>query len=200
MNNIIFDLDGTLVDTNDLHHDSFEWAIQQQIPSFVLTNQLRIELEGIPSLNKLEMLNTIGYKLDVIKAYNDKQIYTDNNLHMITWDAELPDIIREYSKKYTLAICSNARSKFVFTALQLMNLSCFDAVYTANVIPLAMRKPNPYQFVLAMSQLNMNPDTTIIFEDSVPGLKAANSSGAGIVIKVDNSADTKEKLIKLLDA
>ena len=98
------------------------------------------------------MLNTIGYKLDVIKAYNDKQIYTDNNLHMITWDAELPDIIREY------------------------------------------------QFVLAMSQLNMNPDTTIIFEDSVPGLKAANSSGAGIVIKVDNSADTKEKLIKLLDA
>jgi beta-phosphoglucomutase len=198
MKNIIFDLDGTLVDANDLHHDSFEWAVQQQIPDFILSTQLKIDLEGIPSLNKIEMFNNNGYKLDVIKVYNDKQIYTDNNLHMITWDIDLPEVMRESGKKYKLAICSAARSKFVFSALQLMNLSCFDAVYTANIIPLTMRKPNPYQFVMAMSQLNMNPSDTIIFEDSVPGLKAANMSGVGRVIKVDNSTDTKEKLIKLL--
>jgi beta-phosphoglucomutase len=197
-NNIIFDLDGTIVDAKELHHASFEWAIQQQLPDFILTDTLKEELEGIPSLNKLDILNNSGYKLEVERAYYDKQTHTEQHLDLMSWDPELPYLIKEASNVYNMAVCSNARSRFVYSTLNLLGLSCFNAVYSADVIPLIMRKPNPFQFVTAMAQLNMDPAHTIIFEDSIPGLQAANSSGVQCVIAVKDSYDTKEQLKKLL--
>ena len=66
---LIFDLDGTLVDAKELHHASFEWAIQQQKSDFVLTDAIKHELEGIRTLNKVELLNKKGYGLDIQQAY-----------------------------------------------------------------------------------------------------------------------------------
>jgi len=42
-------------------------------------------------------------------------------------------------------------------------------------------KPYPDPYLEAMKRLNVSPDKCVIFEDSPSGLKAASSSGAGIV-------------------
>lgn len=187
---LIFDLDGTLVDAKELHHASFEWAIQQQKSDFVLTNAIKHELEGIPTLNKVELLNKKGYGLDIQQAYEQKQEHTEQHLDMLSWDKYLPNKLQQLSKRYNLALASNARSRFVYQIMSLMDLTNFNVVITADFVPLPLRKPNPYMFVEAMRILQSWPHDTVIFEDSEAGIQAANNAGVSKVEIVENSTHT----------
>jgi len=195
---LIFDIDGTLVEAKQLHHKSFEWAVQQQHPEFTISTELANELEGIPSLNKIEKLQNIGLKLDPARAYRDKQHHTNLHLHMLSWNKNLPKIINELSNTYNIALASNARSQFVYKVISIMELTQVDIILTANFVPINLRKPSPYIFNMAMQLLNAEPEQTTIFEDSEVGLLAARSSRAKNIIKVNNSDDTYNYLEKLL--
>ena len=195
---LIFDLDGTLVDAKELHHASFEWAVQQQCPEFKLTDSFTHLFEGIPTLNKVEWLNANGYTLDMFKVYDDKQKHTDLHMHMLSWHPGLPKLLETLSHTYNLAIVSNARSHFVYSVMALMGITKFDIVITANFASLDKRKPAPYMFDKAINLIGANTDTTTIFEDSETGLRAAHASTAKTVISVSNSTDTYNHLEKLL--
>ena len=43
------------------------------------------------------------------------------------------------------------------------------------------KKPNPEGFIKAMDHFNINPEDTIIFEDSNVGIEAAIRSGANVL-------------------
>jgi len=47
-------------------------------------------------------------------------------------------------------------------------------------------KPNPDIFILTMRRINANPEDTVIFEDSLAGIRAAEKAGAGKIIIVDS--------------
>lgn len=195
---LIFDLDGTLVDAKELHHASFEWAIKQQCPEFVLTENMKVRFEGIPTLNKVELLNNDGYSIESSKAYNDKQKHTELHTHMLSWHPGLPKLLDTLSNTYNLSLVSNARSHFVYSVMSLMNMTKFDIVLTANFASMDKRKPDPYLFNTAIELLNCDPKQTTIFEDSETGLEAARDSMAANIIRVNNSADTYSHLERLL--
>lgn len=194
---IIFDLDGTLVDAKELHHAGFEWAVEQQT-EFVLDESYRVMLEGLPTLNKVERLNSMGFKLDPNLVYLQKQAHTDRNLDCLYWNPEITGLLEQLSERYSLGLASNARSRFVFSVVELMGLHCFDIILTANYAPMHLRKPNPWMFTEVMRLLDSSPKDTIILEDSPTGLSAAEASGAAIVIPVLNSDDTAERIKELL--
>lgn len=195
---LIFDLDGTLVDAKELHHLSFEWAVQQQEDDFVLTSELKEFLEGLPTLNKVEKLNTIGHTLDAMRVYDDKQTHTELHMHMLKWHPGLPKILESLSNRYNLAIVSNARSHFVYAVMALMNITKVDIVLSANFIPMEKRKPDPYGFNKAIMLLGADPEKTTIIEDSPAGIESAKASIAAKVIEVKNSEDTYAYLETLI--
>lgn len=198
MDTLIFDLDGTLIDANTLHRDSFRWAMQQVCPSFQITSEMEDYLEGVPSLNKIEYINnTFKTDIDPSEVYKLKQEYTEKNMHTITSHNEMGSVLYSLSKKYNMVIASNARSRFVYSAISIMGFTNFDLVLTSNFLPIEKRKPNPYIFLEAMKLMNSCPKTTVIFEDSEVGITAANLSGVTKVIHVKNSADTVEKCKQL---
>ncbi len=198
MNTLIFDLDGTLIDANTLHRDSFRWAVQQVCPSFHITIEMEDYLEGVPSLNKIEYINnTFKTGIDSNEVYRLKQEYTEKNMHTISSHNEMGKVLRELSKKYNMVIASNARSRFVYSAIGFMGFTNFDLVLTSNFLPIEKRKPNPYIFLEAMKLIDSCPTKTVIFEDSEVGLTAANLSGAAKVIHVKNSSDTVAKCKEL---
>jgi HAD superfamily hydrolase (TIGR01509 family) len=194
---IIFDLDGTLVDAKELHHAGFEWAVQQQ-KDFILNETYRVMLEGLPTLNKVERLNSMGFNLDPDLVYQQKQSHTNRNLDSLEWNPEIPELLEQLSERYNLGLASNARSRFVFNVVELMGLHCFDIILTANYAPMHLRKPNPWMFTEVMRLLDSAPKDTIILEDSPTGLAAAEASGAAIVIPVLNSNDTANRIKELI--
>lgn len=195
---LIFDLDGTLVDARELHHASFEWALKQQDKDFLLTQELKEKLEGKSSINKVILLNEIGYNFDVMLAYKQKQEHTNLHMHMLKWHPGIPAILDKLSETYNMAIASNARSEFVYGVISLMGITKFDIILSANFAHVDKRKPDPFLFNKAMTLLSADSATTTIFEDSDTGIKAAEDSDAQYIVRVNCSDDTYEHLEKLI--
>ena len=194
----IFDLDGTLIDANQLHRQSFSWAISQ-VDDFDVTLEIEDLLEGVPTLNKVDYINdTYNKSINKNEIYELKQVYTDANLSTLHMNEELIEIMRELSKHKSVSLASNARSKFVFSVLNQFNLNFFDVVLTANYLPIDKRKPNPYIFNEVVRLVGADKMKTCIFEDSEVGLDAAHSAEVDSVVKVIDSSDTLKKLKGLL--
>lgn len=195
---IILDLDGTLIDANTLHRQSFEWAVSQ-VSDFKMTLELEDELEGISTLNKVIHINDIYNKeLPSDEVYKLKQMYTEKNMHTLDMNSDLIDTLKTISGKYSLNLASNARSEFVFSVLNKFNLNMFDIVLTANYVPLELRKPNPYIFKECMRLLSVEPEECMIIEDSLIGVEAGKLSKANEVISVIDPLHTLEVLKKLI--
>ena len=195
---IILDLDGTLIDANLLHRQSFEWAISQ-VSDFKMTLELEDELEGISTLNKVIHINeTYNKEIPLDKVYDLKQVYTEKNMHTLDMNSELITTLQTISGKYSINLASNARSKFVFSVLNKFKLDMFDIVLTANYIPLELRKPNPFIFSECMRLLNVQSEECLVIEDSTIGITAGIQSGAGKVVRVTNPLHTLEILKKLI--
>jgi|TARA_R110002096_G_scaffold238101_1_gene429541 HAD superfamily hydrolase (TIGR01509 family) len=195
---IILDLDGTLIDANLLHRQSFEWAISQ-VSDFKMTLELEDELEGVSTLNKVIHINeTYNKEIPLGKVYDLKQVYTEKNMHTLDMNFELITTLQTISGKYSINLASNARSKFVFSVLNKFKLDMFDIVLTANYIPLELRKPNPFIFNECMRLLNVQPEECLVIEDSTIGITAGIHSGAGKVVRVTSPQHTLEILKKLI--
>ena len=195
---IIVDLDGTLIDANLLHRQSFEWAISQ-VSDFKMTLELEDELEGISTLNKVIHINeTYNKEIPLDKVYHLKQVYTEKNMHTLDMNSELITTLQTISGKYSINLARNARSKFVFSVLNKFKLDMFDIVLTANYIPLELRKPNPFIFSECMRLLNVQSEECLVIEDSTIGITAGIHSGAGKVVRVTSPQHTLEILKKLI--
>jgi len=55
----------------------------------------------------------------------------------------------------------------------------FDAIVNSTMV--SKPKPNPQIFLKAAEKLNSNPADCVVFEDSLAGIKAANSAGMKVV-------------------
>ena len=69
--------------------------------------------------------------------------------------------------------------------------SDFDMIITGEDKRIKSGKPSPDIFLLSAKILGINPQECIIFEDSLNGIKAAISSGAGIVVGLPDNISTK---------
>ena len=81
-----------------------------------------------------------------------------------------------------LAIASSSPHSWVDAhARRLGIFSHFDAVICADDVGVGRIKPNPDLFLLALSQLRVEREAAIVFEDSPNGVSAANRAGIFVV-------------------
>ena len=69
----------------------------------------------------------------------------------------------------------------------------FEVILTADSV--SHSKPNPEIFLKTATELKMNPEKCVIFEDSIFGVKAAKSAGMGCVA-VTTGVYSKQELEK----
>ena len=108
---IIFDLDGVLVDTKQIHYKALNKAfdkckIKHQID---YNDHLKI-FDGLPTTEKLKILNKkkIIPKNKFKKIIEYKNFYTNLEISKTKFDKKVYEIFKSFSKNYKLAIASNA--------------------------------------------------------------------------------------------
>ena len=189
---IIFDLDGVLIETKNIHFNALNAAIKTIAgEKYLISLDEHLKTyDGLKTNQKLELLTkTKGLPVALYKdIWTKKQILTLELLGSVQPKKNITESIKillEQNKK--IACCSNAIRKTVLTILaKLEIIQYFDLILSNEDVVNA--KPHPEMYWLAMSKFNILPEETLIIEDSPHGLLGATRSGAS-VLRVKNSED-----------
>lgn len=173
---ILWDLDGVIVDSGDLHYRSFKIVLEKFGIDFPYSTF--VKAFGRNNDSVLEM--TIGRKPDakMKQDVNDQKEdwYCDNipgNLRLLPG----AEVWLKWFKKNgnPQAIASSAPMRNITLSLDEFQLgNYFDAVVSGNRIE---GKPNPKIFLRAAAALQVPPEDCIVIEDSLAGLQGALSAG-----------------------
>ena len=194
---VLFDLDGVIVDTKEVHYRALNDAIAQVDPKYIITEAEHVaRYDGLKTRTKLNMLSEekgLPYT-DHQNIYDEKQRLTIQRFSEIPTNERMREIFRTLREEgYMVGCCTNCIRRTALVALAKVGvIEYLDVIMTNDDVKNA--KPHPEIYWKAMSMLNCLPEETLIIEDSPQGLLSATRSKAD-VIRVDDSDDvTLEKI------
>lgn len=175
----IFDLDGVIVDTAKYHF--LAWQKLAQELGIEFTPEHNEDLKGVSRVRSLEIILSLG-NIQATQEEKDKWLFDKNELYLsylIDMDQSelLPGIldVLKFLKENNQYIALGSASKNARPILEKTEIMhYFDAIVDGNDVTNA--KPDPEVFLRACQLLFVSPEDSIVFEDSVAGVQAANSA------------------------
>lgn len=171
---LMFDLDGTLVDTSRVNAEAYRCALAEA--GYNLPH--REIAEAIAGRHWSFFLPLLIREDDNAGriATRKKEIYTDM-LNDVPVNGLLADLIMAMSAKFAIAVVTTASRSTVEQLLHLHNLADHvDCIVAGEDV--ADHKPHPLAYELAARILNVTSEECLIFEDSETGLASALAFGA----------------------
>lgn len=177
---IIFDLDGVLVDTKLIHFKSLNLALQKANINYQIDYDMHLKIfDGLPTKAKLLILKK--KKIIKIKQFSKiikiKNYFTNKELKKnIKYNKKIYNIFKFLSKKYKLAVATNAVRKTLEICLKSLKINKFIKYKISNE-DINLPKPNPEIYLRSLIELQTTPRKTLVIEDSPVGIEAASESG-----------------------
>lgn len=194
---IVFDVDGTLADTEETHRQAFNRAFEEFDLDWEWTPALYGDLLAVSGGR--ERIAYYGRDLAARFAHDDEfnryvrevhrvktRVYADmvtaGRVPLRTGIRRVIDDARDAGIK--LAIATSSAFSNLKTLLD-NNLSSdwinwFSSIQTCDSVE--QKKPSPAVYVAVLEELGVAPDRTIAFEDSENGLRSAVAAGLTTVI------------------
>ncbi len=177
---VLFDLDGVLVETADLHYQS--WQLLADELGLPFNREMN---HGFRGVGRMECLDKLLGRYRMEFAIQEKQMLADRkNAHYqrlistMTPDDLAPGAgaLFEQLQNAGIQIAVVSASKNARLVLQLLGIAdCFGTVVDGNDV--ARSKPDPQAFVLAAHRLGVEPRNCVVIEDADAGIRAANAAG-----------------------
>lgn len=198
----IFDLDGTLVQTEALKARSYAKAAVELKPT--LTEEQVIEaFKDVVGLSRKEVSEAImerfglremaGARMTEFKVEKPWQAFAQ--IRMGTYDSLIsnPEILRQHLCPYNVGLLKWARQNGYPTGLgtqshrpqtlrilDILNIKDdFDFIATREDVE--KPKPDPEIYLLLANELQISPPESLVIEDSATGIQAALSAGMGCI-------------------
>ena len=177
---IIFDLDGVLLSTDELHYAAWKTVADELGISF--DRQVNNRLRGVSRMASLEIILEHG---GVVLSPEEKEaVATRKNdryrasLMTLTPEIVAPEVRETLTalKQRGLKLAVGSSSKNTKLILERADLATyFDAVSDGTNI--TRSKPDPEVFLKAAAFLGLSPSVCAVVEDAVAGIDAANAGG-----------------------
>lgn len=181
---VIFDLDGVLTDTAELHFQS--WLRVAEEIDIVIEETVKDQIRGPGRMESLEIVlgERSGEFSDEQKAELavKKNRYYVKMLESMTPEDALPGVVpllRELRQRgISTAVASSSRNAgAVVDRLQIRPL--LNLVVDGSQVE--HTKPDPEVFLLAAKRLGIAPERCVVVEDAEKGVDAALSAGMRVV-------------------
>lgn len=191
----IFDLDGTLFDTNLVNYYSYKQALEENGAEMTVSYENfckdwngRSYKEFLPKIlfdgmtYETIILQKLFNHIELIeKVHEDKIKLYETNLNKARQNDKLFDLIEHIKSSYNIALVTTANKKNTNQIIKTFNKEeIFDLIITREDVKNS--KPNPEGFNKAIQYFGLKPEDTIIFEDSEVGITAARQSGATVFV------------------
>jgi beta-phosphoglucomutase len=173
----IFDLDGVIVDTARYHFLAWE-KIAKEI-GIEFTHEHNELLKGVSRVRSLDIILELG-KVEASQKQKNQWLIQKNEDYLtylvdIDQSEILPGVmsVLEFLKSKNQPIALGSASKNARPILEKTGIiSYFDLIIDGNDVTNA--KPDPEVFLQAALKLGVSNENSIVFEDSVAGIQAAN--------------------------
>ena len=199
---VIFDLDGVLIDSRDIHYDALNSALLKINPKFVVTREEHLsKYDGLGTTMKLKMLTELkGLPAEYHdQVWKEKQRQTIDILQKLPENKTAISIIKQLKKDgWKIAVASNSIRETIITALNAIGVLGYIEYIVSNE-DVKHHKPYPEMYWKCMTALNALPQNTIIVEDSHIGRQGAIASG-GYLYGIKDADDLdKNKFFGMID-
>ena len=176
---LIFDCDGTLVDTMPIHFKA--WSITTEKYGLIFPEDRFYALGGVSPFEVLRILSSEqDKKIDFEEVTQEKEsLY----MQLISEAKEIPEvmeIVRSNFKKIPMGVASGGTSETVIGILNHCSIKhYFDVIVTSEDVE--NPKPAPDTFLEAATRMNIAPEKCRAYEDADMGIKAIIAAGMDVV-------------------
>ena len=200
---VIFDLDGTLVQTEKLKALSYAKAAVDLCPNSLTEDDITEAFKDVVGLSRREVATTLVERFDLgekAKGLMDEygvdkpwRAYVQRRLEHYHKMIEDPETLRSNRWPYTLELLETVKAHGCKVALATMShceqtnkvlgvlelREMFDIVATRDDVENS--KPDPEIYNLVMDELDSGPQETMVIEDSPAGVEAALNAGTDVI-------------------
>jgi len=172
---LIFDCDGTLVDTAPIHFFAVNEAMRP-LGLEMAEDWYSARVGLTPEAMFAEFGRLCGVEIDTAALSRRYGPIFTANLDRAEEIAIVAEVARANFGKVPMAVASNGHLKNVLATLETTGLlPLFQTVVSADEV--AVGKPEPDVFLEAARRIGISPADCIVFEDSDEGLRAAHRAG-----------------------
>ena len=168
--NIIFDVDGTLINTTHVNMKGLQFALEKENIKKSLDELTHFD--GLPSQVTLEQLQI----KDIEVVQDIWHNYVENHVDEFTIYYAIPTVLKLLSTNYNLSLVTSRNHQEIKYDKKLTHLMdyfegfiCYED--TKN------HKPHPAPLIKAMNSFNYNHEETVYIGDSKYDYQAASSAG-----------------------
>lgn len=174
---VIFDCDGTLVDSMPLHYRAWVHAFEQAKAPFEFTMARHYRNAGKPIPDTVAELNAeFGCAIDPDAIEHARDAFLLEHHHEVGPIEPVVSFARSLEGRLPMSVASGSREAVVESSLRLIGVRhLFVTVVTPGDVPRG--KPAPDMFLLAARRMRVDPDRCLVFEDGRSGLDAAEAAG-----------------------
>lgn len=172
---LIFDLDGTLVDSMPLHFEALKEVCARK--GFDFSEEEFYSLAGVPSDRIFEIINERhGTDFDPKADSQLKETTYLGKIDQLKLIEPVFKLAKKYHGKLPMSIGTGSPGKHSWQAVKILGLNrYFDILVSKNDVKHG--KPHPETFLRCAKAMNIDPQYCQVFEDGDPGLQAAKSAG-----------------------
>ncbi|KKP36162.1 MAG: HAD-superfamily hydrolase, subfamily IA, variant 3 [candidate division TM6 bacterium GW2011_GWF2_32_72] len=180
---IIFDMDGTIIDTNHIWEKATEILLKQKLGSFPtsLKDEICMETHGQCLANSCLIIKMKANLTEDVPTLIQEKLKIADELYR-TGTSLMPGFAEFHKKIQTLnlktGIATNASNSTIRITNEALNLKQFfnEHIYGISHVNY-IAKPAPDLYLHTAKQIDVSPEYCIAIEDSPSGVKAAKSAG-----------------------
>lgn len=192
INTVIFDMDGTMIDTEKIKENGWKYAGNCQ--NIIIDDKILSKIRGTNKEYCKELINKKFKNINFNKLYDDRNEFIEKHINTngIRMKKGLIEILQFLKNNhYKIAVASSSEEESIRRYLtKIKILDFFDVIVAGDMVKNG--KPNPEIYLKAIELLNVPKEQCIGVEDSDNGILSVYRAGLKPIMIPDLEEPTEE--------